>query len=155
MSKKPSKPQNDYSSSVISIDKLAIEAKEQDIKNTMRKYEADNIGLSISIDKLLKELENKENEIDQLKRMLGQTVPIFSDLNLTSEQIIAEKQISRLKDISALRELTLDEAKRLDIFVKVKHTVKEPVKKEDASSLPKDVTNSDLILIASGRKKVE
>lgn len=148
MSKKSSHSSqaSDCSNSVIGIDELSKRAVHQ-------KLEEDNVGLSQTIDKLLKLLENKEQEIDHLKSMLGRSVPIIGELNLSNEEIIAEKQIARLREFSMLRELTLDEAKRLDIFVKIKNINKkeEPAEKD---SLPQDVTPRDLILIATGRKKV-
>jgi carbonic anhydrase len=135
------------SSNLVSIEDLAKKA-------VHAKLEEDNVGLSQTIDKLLKLLEEKESEIDHLKSMLGRSVPIIGELNLSNEEIIAEKQIARLREFSMLRELTLDEAKRLDIFVKIKH-LNEKKDEPEASKLPKDVTPKDLILIATGKKKVD
>lgn len=138
--------QND-SSNLIGIEDLAKKA-------VHAKLEEDNVGLSQTIDKLLKLLEEKESEIDHLKSMLGRSVPIIGELNLSNEELIAEKQIARLREFSMLRELTLDEAKRLDIFVKIKH-MNEKKEDDPKSNLPKDVTPKDLILIATGKKKVD
>jgi hypothetical protein len=153
MSKPPKNqlPQSNGTSNVINIEQMAQAQLAAESKRVHKKFEEDNVGLSETIDKLLKELENKENQIDHLKRMLGNTIPIIGDLSMSNEEIIAEKQIARLREFSMLRELTLDEAKRLDIFVKIKNGPKE--REPEKKSQLKDVTPFDLLKLAS--KKVE
>lgn len=152
MSKKPSQPlSQENSSNVVSMEQIAQEAKELAHKKVTKKLEEDNVGLSETVDKLLKLLQDKENEIDHLKRMMGNTVPIIGDLSMSNEELIAEKQIARLKEFSMIRELTLDEAKRLDIFVKIKNGNQDKEDPNKNKSPLKDVTPKDLLKIAAKR----
>lgn len=70
---------------------------------------------------------------------------------LTDEEIIAVKQLERLKKMSMDRELTLDEVKRMDLLVKNKRLAQGAATNinGDKKDLPKDVTPKQLIQIAS------
>ncbi len=147
---KPLSPTND-TSNLVSIDSLAIEAKEFQAKQVVKKLEDDNLGLSLTVDKLLKELENKENQILHLEKMLGGQVPIIGDLSMPNEILIVEKQIALMHRNAKDRELTLDEAKRLDIYVKIKNGDKPKEDPNKNLSPLKDVTPRDLLKLAAKR----
>lgn len=136
---------------LVSMEKLAAKVR-------LQKLEEHNVGLSQTIDKLLEELKKKEEEIDHLKHMLGRNLPIvgqISPLLMTDEEAIAEKQLQRLKEQSLVRDLTLDEAKRLDIYVKIKHSKNNTPKTLEANNgLPKNLQKPELLHIAS-KKIVE
>lgn len=75
---------------------------------------------------------------------------------VTDEEIIALKQLERLKKLALERELTLDEVKRMDLLVKNKRLAQGNATNinDNKKDLPKDVTPAQLIQIAS-RKIVE
>jgi hypothetical protein len=129
MSKKTSRSQQpENSSNVISIEEMAQAQIKADLEKAQDKLVSDNLGLSATVDMLLKELEKKENQILHLEKMLGGQVPIIGDLTMSNEILIVEKQIALMHRNSKDRELTLDEAKRLDIYVRIKNGEKD---KED------------------------
>ncbi len=125
----------------------------------MEKLEALNVGLSQSIDNLLQTLEQKDDEIRHLKELLnGSGVTIIgqaSKILMTDEEVIAEKQLGRLRTLSMERDLTLDEVKRFDLLVKNKRLAqgKSTTIESKPVGLPKDLSDSQLIQIAS--KKIE
>ena len=82
--------------------------------------------MSETVQKLLKEIESREEEINHLKQLLTQfsvqpgnnglvTVSPISD-----EELIADVQLRKLKDKAKVSELTLDEIRKLDLLVKNK-----------------------------------
>lgn len=154
MSKKPvpqpQKSQSPNTSNVVSIEEMVQKQIKDANEKHITKLSEDNVGLSTTIDNLLKRLEEKENEIMHLQKMLSGQVPIIGDLSLSNEELIAEKQIANLKTASMQRDLTLDEAKRLDIYVKIKNMNKQKEGEGD-SSLPRDVTPKQLLSIAAKR----
>lgn len=76
---------------------------------------------------LSKKMQKIEEERDHLKKLLETSVPIIktegqisSEQFLTSsEEAICVTQLEKLRDISTGRELTLEEARRVEIFSKV------------------------------------
>ncbi|NBW58363.1 hypothetical protein EBR43_11425 [bacterium] len=83
-----------------------------------------------TIVKLSKKNKELEDEISHLKKLLETTAPIISnneavpsvsaDKFLTTDQeAICRMQLNRLKEVSYERELTLEEAKRVEIFSKI------------------------------------
>lgn len=83
-----------------------------------------------TIVKLSKKNKELEDEISHLKKLLETTTPIISnneavpsvsaDKFLTTDQeAICRMQLNRLKEVSYERELTLEEAKRVEIFSKI------------------------------------
>lgn len=82
-----------------------------------------------TIVKLSKKNKELEEEVSHLKRLLESSVPIIATDNtpviqadkfLTSDQeAICRMQLNRLKEVSYERELTLEEAKRVEIFSKI------------------------------------
>lgn len=83
-----------------------------------------------TIVKLSKKNKELEEEVTHLKKLLETTAPIIStneatptisaDKFLTTDQeAICRMQLNRLKEVSYERELTLEEAKRVEIFSKI------------------------------------
>ncbi len=77
-----------------------------------------------------------EEEIKKLKTITGtsegtEVSPLLGyTLDVPNEQIISEVQIKKLSKIAFARELTLEEAKRLQIFCKILTDLKSGTKKE-------------------------
>lgn len=114
-------------------------------------------ALSLTIDKAVKTLQEKDEEIAHLK-MLLRNVPTITDsssglvevLAISEEEEIAQLQLEFLKKKARAGELTLEEVKKFDLLVKNKNLSKTPQEKEGA--LPKNMGKSRLIAIANSRK---
>lgn len=82
-----------------------------------------------TIIKLTKKNKELEEEVTHLKKLLESTTPVIAtndvpvistDKFLTTDQeAICRMQLNRLKEVSYERELTLEEAKRVEIFSKI------------------------------------
>ena len=148
--------QND-SSNIHNTDTVSSMMKDELFKNEIKQLQAYNAGLSQTIDKLLKQLEEKTSEIRHLQEMLSSTVPIINNIgpiSISDEEIIAEYQLKALKSAAMLRDLTLDEVKRFDLLVKNKRLAQgNATTIEVQKGLPKNLSNTELIKIASKFKK--
>ena len=89
-----------------------------------------------------------ESEVKRLQNILN-SVP--SLLPKTNEELICEAEISKLMHISSQRNLTLEETKKLDLFVKNLYLAKDSKKdiKPDYKTLPQGFTEANLVEIAS------
>ena len=88
----------------------------------------------LDLSKKIQELEKKIKELPSSGESI--TKIIHTDLNISSEELICLTQLSLLKESSEGRELTLEEAKKVDIYSKILNQIKGN-KKE-----PKDIFNN-------------
>lgn len=97
-------------------------------------------------------------EVEHLKKMLLDSMPILSQENpvskiiLTPEEALIETQIQMIQDRSFNQELTLEDVKKLDILIKNKRLVKEQsttIQGESKKVDKKNFSREDLIRIAS------
>ncbi len=105
-----------------------------------------------TIIELNKKNKKLEEEVLHLKKILEDSTDIISnqqgefnsDLILGSdEETIAKIQLNRLKEVSFTRELTLEEAKRTEIFTKILALAhNKPTK---IFELSKDIGNEELL----------
>lgn len=78
-----------------------------------------------TITNLNKKLKEQEQEIEHLKTLLEKNAPLLSIsesgilTETTDEEQICRTQLRRLRDQSMNRELTLEETKKAEIFVKL------------------------------------
>lgn len=109
----------------------------------------------VTLEKATKRIQELEEEVNHLKSLLTSTTEIIEPQNkivvspVAKEQEICEVQIERLRKVSLDRELTLEEAKRFDIFNKALLAIKGAEK-----AIPVDFTHinldeKDLLTIAS------
>jgi hypothetical protein len=124
---------------------------------SLQKYADAQYKTILSLTKKLKILEQENND---LKDILEKTTPVLNEDKKTfslpaveaasSEEMIAKVQLSRLNEISLDRELTLEEAKRVEIFSKIltsKGTDKPALiqlQKMDSSDLLKALENESV-----------
>lgn len=157
MSKKqsPSLNRENATSNVLNMSEVADVAREGMFKTEILRLEAHNVGLSQTIDNLLKSLENKDSEINHLKQMLMGSVPLIDGgIVLASDEIvIIDIQIRKLKEATQNREMTLDEVKKLDLLIKNKKLLMADQKPQKKDELPRDVTPTQLLAIASTKIK--
>lgn len=159
MTKKPpfqQIPSQNDASNIINIADLAIGATENALRTDVLRLEKLNVGLSQTVDNLLNTIESKDTEIAHLKQLLmgstdviGEAMPIL----MSDEEVIALKQLDRLKQISMQRDLTLDETKRFDLLVKNKRLAQGNATTIDQTKLPKNISNDDLLKLASKKIK--
>lgn len=145
------------SSSTLSIAELASKiqvTKDEQIKVLENKCYA----LNETLNKFVKALEDKEEEITHLKHMLYKGVPIIGDaitMHISDEELIADIQLRKLKEDAKMRKLTLEECKIFDLLVKNKRLAQGNA--TDISGKPNDKIKAKdsktLIQIAS--KKTE
>lgn len=92
----------------------------------------------------LTEITNKlKEEVKHLKSLLESTNPLivkeqsFDRLIVSDEEAIAKIQLEKIRDLALGRELTLEEAKRFEIFYKVLSSVRNTPKnvKSEVQSL--------------------
>lgn len=111
-----------------------------------------NVGLSQTIDKLLKELETKSSEIRHLQDLLSKNSNIIGELPkliISDEEVIADMQLKALKSAAMMRDLTLDEVKRFDLLVKNKRLAQGNATTIEAQkSIPKNTPKDQLIQLA-------
>jgi|ERR1019366_1138559 hypothetical protein len=100
-----------------------------------------------------KKLKKLEEERDHLKQLLESSVPILASENkplgekflTSSEEAICTMQLEKLRDISTGRELTLEEARRVEIFSKVLSASRNSPKVIELKT--KHMTNEELLAI--------
>ena len=97
----------------------------------------------------------KENETirDTLKVQNVQLPEIKQDLNaITDEEVICRTQLSVLKNKSLLGELTLEEAKKVDIFSKIILSIEQQGKKTNSTF--EQLSNDELLALVDGKKEL-
>lgn len=94
-----------------------------------------------------------EAEIRQLRidkeQLLRRVKELTEIKNITPEELICVEQINILQNRSAQRELSLEEVKKLDYLIKNLRLIKEQSTANLASATYRDVTEEDLVAIAS------
>ncbi len=101
-----------------------------------------------TITKLLRDLSKKSEELDHLRSLVTQTVPVVvnkkNEVAVPAKDDIALSQLERLRKISNERILTLEEARMFDILVKAQQAPKET--KGHANY--RDISDIELVKIA-------
>jgi len=106
-----------------------------------------------TIVKLSKKNKELEEEIAHLKKLLESTTPVIAvdntpafqaDKFLTTDQeAICRMQLNKLKEVSYERELTLEEAKRVEIFSKILNVLENSPKTIKVET--KNLDNKELL----------
>lgn len=98
-------------------------------------------------------IKKLEDEVKHLKKLLESTAPLIGDSSKTSafidgedEATICRTEIAKLRDISTQRELTYEEAKKVDMYAKLLITLHSQPKSKDDKT--KNMKEADLLLIA-------
>jgi len=103
-----------------------------------------------SILELKKQLKKIEEENKSLKSMLENNLPSLAVdmLGVSNEQLICETQITILKDKAVTRVLTLEEAKKCDIFTEVLENLRKNTKSTDINV--QKMSDEDLLKLVEG-----
>lgn len=124
-------------SNLVAIEELKEEFKQKSKAKELKEFAQAQQSL---IDKLFQENKLLKDKMFQMEGII---------LNPTPEEIICIEQIEILKKTSKLREFTLDEVKRLDLLIKNLRLVKEQSTENVATPKYREVTEADLVAIAS------
>lgn len=97
---------------------------------------------------LSKKITNLENERDKLQRQLNEQIRPISTIspeeaNLSDQEAICKQQLRLLRDMSADRDLTLEETKRVEIYTKLLTSL--TVKEADKGPKATDLKSADLL----------
>jgi hypothetical protein len=87
-----------------------------------------------TIIQLSKKIQKLEDERDHLKKLLESSVPLIAPIkneNENDSEYICTMEISKLRDISTQRELTLEECRRLETYFKILTQINNRPKKEE------------------------
>lgn len=97
------------------------ENKTKDIKNLINEAKeelANNPPIPKSIEDEIKKLREENKNLKLLVKELEERQKT-KKIELTDEEIICKMEIQKLREISLIRALTMEEAKKLDIFSKL------------------------------------
>lgn len=143
--KSPKKKTSDSSSTQEIADSFV---STEDLQTRLLKAEAYIRAQEETIEKLSQELTRSKQEPSKLATIDSR---YFDD-----EKVIADIQLKQLKEMALTRPLTLEETRKFEIFSKIKNLETLDSKNGGSSGkLPKDVTPSTLLSIASSNIKVK
>lgn len=127
------------------------------LKREITALKRENNAALMTIDKLLKDLNKKSDEIKHLQSLVGQVVPVVAESPksvskfthvITAEEEIAEVQLERLRQAAKSRTLTLEEIRAYDLLVKNKRLSQDESTINLSKAHYRDISDSDLLQIA-------
>lgn len=134
------------------------EAKTLDqLKKELAAQQRETKAAILTVQKLLKDLNAKNEEIKSLQEMLTKTAQVIQPvqskkdgllLDITSEEEIAVKQLERLRQLANTRALTLEETKIYDLLVKNKRLSRDETTVNLSKEQYRHLDASQLIQIA-------
>lgn len=131
----------------------------EQLKKEVLTLTRENRAAMLTIDKLLKDLNTKADEIKHLQSLVAQTVPVIKQENtklsisVSSEEEIAQIQLERLRQSAKVRPLTLEEVRMYDLLVKNKRLVLDESTINLGKNQYRDVSNEDLLQLAATEVK--
>lgn len=135
----------------MSITELDEHKSIEQLRKELLVLRMENNAAMLTVDKLLKDLNKKSEEIKHLQSLVSQTVPVISKKKnepvSAAKEEIAAVQLERLRQIANSRILTLEETRMFDILVKAQNTPnKQP---EVITATYRDVSNDALLQLAN------
>lgn len=114
-----------------------------DIGDMEKEYVEAQFAVAVALQKRVQELESENSH---LKKMLEGTVPLIQnntiDIGISNERIICETQIALLKNSAINRELSLEETRKLQIYVDVLEKIS---KKQPDDGINAEVSEVELL----------
>ena len=138
----------------ILIPNLSVEQLKKELISLKR----ENIASMRTIEKLLKDISKKNEELTHLQELISKTVPVVQSqpdnkkkvqFDLTPEEEIALMQLDRLRKVAQTRSLTLEETKIFDLLVKNKRLAQDESTVNLSKASYRDVSEITLAQIAS------
>lgn len=131
----------------------------EQLKKEILTLSRENKAAMLTIDKLLKDLNKKTEEIQHLQSLVSQTVPILVPENtkivvtVSSEEEIAQIQLERLRQAAKNRTLTLEEVRMYDLLVKNKRLVLDESTINLNKSQYKNLSDTELLQLTAREVK--
>lgn len=95
-------------------------------------------------------IQKLEEENKQLKTQLEDSISKFDiDIMSSSEEAICKTQLERLQSNSLQRELTLEEARKVEIYSKILIVLSEKMRSN--KSISKDIKDDDLLALVNDK----
>lgn len=136
----------------------AVDLSLEQLKRELVSLSRENQAAMKTIEKLLKDIHKKNEEIASLKDILSKSVPLLaapvdlSKLDLSPEEEIANLQLARLNEAAQKRVLTLEETRMYDLLVKNKRLAQDKSSSNNTKGSFRDVSEVELIKIATTPK---
>jgi hypothetical protein len=126
----------------------------EQLKRELISLRRENSACFKTIEKLLKDINKKHEEIASLQKLVSQTVPVIqkSKETLEPEAEIADLQLERLRESAQTRALTLEETRAFDLLVKNKRLAQEKSSKNSSVGAFRHVNEIELIQVAVAPK---
>ena len=131
------------------------------LKKELLTLTRENKAAMLTIDKLLKEANQKNEEIKHLQNLVANAVPVIKkesqliSVSVTPEEEIAQTQLERLRQAAKTRILTLEETRMFDLLVKNKRLVLDESTINLGKNQYRDVADADLLKIAASEAKAK
>lgn len=125
------------------------------LKRELTSLKRENNAAMKTIDKLLKDLSQKNEELKHLQSLVSQAVPVIKKdtstviTSITPEEEIAHLQLERLRQAAKNRTLTLEETRMFDLLVKNKRLAQDESTINLSKASYRDVSDAALLQIAS------
>lgn len=123
------------------------------LKREVASLKRENNAAMKTIDKLLKDLSQKNEEVKHLQSLVSQAVPVVKKdspliTSITAEEEIASLQLERLRQAAKNRTLTLEETRMFDLLVKNKRLTQDESTINLSKANYRDVSDAQLLQIA-------
>lgn len=124
------------------------------LRRELTSLKRENHAAMKTIDKLLKDLNQKSEQIKHLESLVSQTVPVIIQepstiiTQITPEEEIAHLQLERLRKAAQSRTLTLEETRMYDLLVKNKRLSQDESTINLSKAHYRNVSDADLLQIA-------
>lgn len=131
----------------------------EQLKKEILSLSRENKAAMLTIDKLLKDANQKNEEIKHLQNLIAQAVPVVKKevskfvASVTAEEEIAQTQLERLRQAAKSRILTLEETRMFDLLVKNKRLVLDESTINLGKNQYRDVADADLLRLAASQVK--
>lgn len=136
---------------------METDVAELSVEQLKRECEAlrrENRAAMLTVDKLLKDLNKKREEIAHLQSLVASAVPVIqapkpaAAPEMSPEESIAEIQLNKLHQAAKTRSLTLEEVRTYDLLVKNKRLAQEKSTQNVSQGSFRDVSDIELAKIA-------
>jgi predicted nucleic acid-binding Zn-ribbon protein len=138
---------------------IQIHKSIEDLRKEVVNLKRENNAAMLTIDKLLKDLNKKHDEIKHLQSLVSQAVPVIkketSKLSapVSAEEEIAQVQLEKLRLTAKTRTLTLEEVRTFDLLVKNKRLVLDESTINLGKNSYRDVGDAELLKLAAAEVK--
>jgi hypothetical protein len=125
------------------------------LKRELTSLKRENNAAMTTINKLLKDISQKNEEVKHLQSLVSQTVPVIKKdsppiiTTLTAEEEVAILQLERLRQAAKNRTLTLEEVRMFDLLVKNKRLTQDESTINLSKASYRDVSDATLLQIAT------